>query len=159
MWRNLIAILTAVAITGCKDQTKKEVTETTVGFTHEAYGAIYRGDSLIAGDLEIEIANTPFERQTGLMYRETMTKEQGMWFVFEEEAPRYFYMKNTLIALDLIYADKNKRVVSIIKNAQPLNKASLPSNFPAMYVLELKAGCADLWNIQVNDSIAITPSH
>lgn len=157
MWRNLTASLLLCIILSCKGKDKKDLTETKMTFNKEATGAIYRGDTLIVGDLQIEVADTPFERQTGLMYRETMEIKQGMWFVFEEEEPRYFYMKNTLIPLDLFYADKDKKIVSIIRNAQPLNKASLPSEYPAMYVLELNGGSADRWDIRVNDSISINP--
>ncbi|MBL7472594.1 DUF192 domain-containing protein [Robertkochia sediminum] len=157
MWRNLLTAVLLMALMSCKQKDQNTITETKVSFRQEAAGAIYRGDTLIVGSLKIEIADTPFERQTGLMYRESMEKDQGMWFVFEEEAPRYFYMKNTLIPLDLLYADKNKKIVSIIRNAQPLNKASLPSQYPAMYVLELNGGSADRWDIRVNDSISIIP--
>lgn len=156
MRRNLYTGVLLLALIGCKQKDQNTIKETEISFKQEATGAIYRGDSLIAGNLKIEIADTPFERQTGLMYRESMNKDQGMWFVFEEEAPRYFYMKNTLISLDLLYTDMNHKIVSIVRNAQPLDKASLPSGKPAMYVLELLGGSADRLGIRENDSISIS---
>ena len=63
------------------------------------------------------------------------------------------YMKNTKIALDIIYIDASSKVVSIQKNTQPFNKASLPSNFPAQYVLEINAGLSDEWNLKPGDKI------
>lgn len=156
MSHKLSITLLLLLIISCKQEPKGNLTETEVTFTREASGRIYKNDSLLADNLEIEIADTPYERQTGLMYRETMEPNQGMWFVFEEEAPRAFYMKNTLIALDIIYANSNGVIISIIKNAQPLKETSLPSEGPAMYVLELKGGSADRLNIEVNDSIVVT---
>lgn len=142
-------------LVGCKDNKTNTLSETPIAFTKEAEGAIYKGDSLLVDQLNIEVADTPYERQTGLMYRESMKENQGMWFVFKEEAPRAFYMKNTLFTLDIIYADKAGKVVSIIKDADPLDESSLPSEGPAMYVLELNGGSCDKWNIEVNDSIVI----
>lgn len=155
MLRNLLIVLACAALVGCKDNKSNTISETPVTFTKEAEGAIYKGDSLLIDGLEIEVADTPYERQTGLMYRESMKEKQGMWFVFKEEAPRAFYMKNTLMTLDIIYADKQGKVVSIVKNADPLNESSLPSEGPAMYVLELNGGSSDKWNIEVNDSIVV----
>ena len=65
--------------------------------------------------LEVQLAQTEDERAVGLMYRSSMEEQQGMWFVFENEAPRSFYMKNTLIPLDIIYLNKDKKVVSSLK--------------------------------------------
>lgn len=153
--RSFIIIVLFLLTGACKQEPKKDLSDSPVTFTREATGAVYKGDSLLVGNLDIEIADTPYERQTGLMYRESMTDKQGMWFVFEDEAPRAFYMKNTLIGLDIIYADKNGKVVSMIKNARPLDEASLPSEKPAMFVLELTAGNADRLGIAVNDSIVV----
>lgn len=83
-----------------------------------------------------------------------MADNQGMLFVFEDSRPRYFYMKNTYIPLDLIYIDQNKNIVSFQKNAQPLDEKTLPSYENAKYVLEVNAGLADQWKLQVGDSIS-----
>jgi len=87
-----------------------------------------------------EIADDEYKRQTGLMYRKKMNQTQAMLFVFQDESPRYFYMKNTYLPLDIIYADKNKKIVSWIENARPLDETSLASGLPAQYVLEIKGG-------------------
>ena len=88
------------------------------------------------------------------MYRKDMESDQGMLFIFEGEAPRGFYMKNTLIPLDLIFLDSDQKVVSISRNARPEDLETIPSGVPAQYVLEIKAGLADRWNIQEGDSIS-----
>lgn len=155
MWRSLFVAFVLVLTASCKQDAARSIVNSPVTFTKEAEGSIYKGDSLLVSALDIEIAATPYERQTGLMYRESMKETQGMWFVFEDEAPRAFYMKNTLIPLDILYVDSQGIVVSIIKNAAPLNETSLPSEGPARYVLELIGGSCDKWNIGVNDSIVI----
>jgi uncharacterized membrane protein (UPF0127 family) len=65
-------------------------------------------------------------------------------------------MKNTLIPLDIIYLDENKKVVSIQKNAKPMDESSLPSGAPAKYVLEINGGLSDQLNIIDGDSISFS---
>ncbi|WP_282081105.1 DUF192 domain-containing protein [Aquimarina algiphila] len=104
--------------------------------------------------LDIEFAENEYQIQTGLMYRKSMEDKQGMLFIFPEEAPRSFYMKNTKFSLDIIFIDSNNKVVSIQKNAQPLNESSLPSEGPAQYALEVNAKLTDTWNLKKGDSIS-----
>lgn len=143
-----------ISFSACKETKKKVVTTTPVTFTKEGELSIYNGktDSLTA-KLSIEIANSDYETQTGLMYRESMDANQGMLFIFPEEAMRSFYMKNTKIPLDIIYIDREKRIVSIQKNAQPFDESGLPSTAPAQYVLEVNAGLTDQWDVKQGDRI------
>ena len=76
-----------------------------------------------------------------------MEVKQGMLFIFDDIIPRYFYMKNTYIPLDIIFINENKTIVSFQKNTKPLDEKSLPSNVPAKYVLEVNAGKVDEWGI------------
>lgn len=102
----------------------------------------------------VELAKTPEERATGLMYREHLDLDKGMLFVFPEEGIYPFWMKNTKIHLDIIWIDADKRVVFIERDAVPCISESCPSITPdkeAMYVLELTAGTADRIGIQVGD--------
>jgi uncharacterized membrane protein (UPF0127 family) len=103
--------------------------------------------------LDIEIAETEYETQTGLMYRKSMEDNQAMLFIFENEQPRSFYMKNTEFPLDIIYLNKEKKIVSIQKNAKPFDNTSLPSNVPVLYVLEINGGLSDIWKINIGDAI------
>lgn len=82
-----------------------------------------------------------------------MKNNQGMLFVFSNLQERNFYMKNTRFPLDLIFLDHNKNVVSFQENAQPLNEASLPSNALAQFVLEVNAGLAEKWLLEVGDKM------
>lgn len=138
--------------TSCKGD-NKTVKQTQISFKKEGTLTIFKKDSTTV-PLDIEIADTEFDRETGLMYRNAMKNDRGMLFVFQDEAPRYFYMKNTEIPLDIIYLDADQKIVSIQKNAEPFNEASLPSEGPAKFVLEVNAGLSDTWNLSKGDSIA-----
>ena len=157
----LIAILIVLSVstifTSCKDE-KKTVSQTEVKFTKEGELAIYNTETdALKVVLDIEIADTDFDIQTGLMYRNTMDTKQGMLFIFEDEKERFFYMKNTRIPLDIIYINSNKKIVSFQKNAKPFDEMSLPSGGPAKYVLEINAGLSDIWGLKVEDSISFKP--
>ena len=91
----------------------------------------------------VEIADDEMERQRGLMHREPLADDRGMLFQFPDVAERGFWMHNTPSPLDIIYIDPYGRIVSIAKNAAPNSDAIIPSNGPAMGVLELRAGRAD----------------
>ena len=72
---------------------------------------------------------------------------------------RSFYMKNTLITLDIIYLDDNNIIVSIQENAEPLDEATLPSGFPAKYVLEINGGLSQQLNIEVGDKMSFSKTN
>lgn len=91
----------------------------------------------------VEIASNDAQRMRGLMYRESMPADHGMLFVFDRELPLSFWMKNTRIALDMLYFDRSASLVSIQKDVPPCVTAycpSYPSDGPAQYVLELNGG-------------------
>ena len=131
-----------------------EITPDDILFTKDGELSIFKNDSLIQ-TIDVEFAKNEMERSLGLMYRSSMDEHQGMWFIFPEEAPRSFYMRNTEISLDIIYLDKDKKVVSIAKNARPYDETSLPSEKPAMYVLEINGGLADKWGIDKGDRVEV----
>lgn len=102
---------------------------------------------------QIEIADTDLEREQGLMYRDSLGRDQGMLFVFPEESVQAFWMRNTRISLDIVYIGSDYRIVSIARNARPYDETSLPSQGPAQYVLEINGGlCAEL-GIQPGDTV------
>jgi len=94
----------------------------------------------------VELATTSEKQALGLMFRDSMPEDEGMLFIFPNEAPRSFWMKNTRIPLDIMYFDRNLKMVSVSANTPPCRVSrcpSYPSAAPAMYVLELNAGKAD----------------
>jgi len=155
-------ILFTIAIIGssllflnCKEdkKTTKSITKE-ITFTKEGEIKLIKAktDSVIK-TLDLEIAETEYETQTGLMYRHSMEDNQSMLFIFKKEQPRSFYMKNTEFPLDIIYINSKKKIVSIQKNAKPYDKTSLPSNIPVLYVLEVNAGLSDTWGLEIGDYI------
>jgi uncharacterized membrane protein (UPF0127 family) len=76
------------------------------------------------------------------MCRKALAADRGMLFLFNAAIPRVFWMRNTLIPLDIVYIGANGRVVSISRNVQPLDESGAPSAGAAQYVLELAAGRA-----------------
>jgi uncharacterized membrane protein (UPF0127 family) len=93
----------------------------------------------------VEIATTPAEQAHGLMQRTSMPADHGMLFVFRHDEPRTFWMKNTLIPLDMLFFDADHRLVAVQADAQPCKTdpcVLYPSSVPARYVLELNAGAA-----------------
>lgn len=146
--------ISAGLLIGCEKDAEKEPIETDpIVFTKEGELQIYKPSGDLVQELDIEIADDDFERETGLMHRENMEDDQGMLFIFENAAPRFFYMKNTLIPLDIIYFGSDSTIVSFQKNAKPQDLTSLPSGEPAQFVLEVNAGLADEWNLEEGDKI------
>jgi hypothetical protein len=103
--------------------------------------------------IDIEIADNEYERQLGLMNRESMEEMQGMLFIFSDERLQSFWMLNTLFSLDMIFINSNKEIVTIHKNTKPLSEQSYPSSKPAQYVLEMNAGFTDTHNIKLGDKV------
>lgn len=139
----------------CKESEKqvKSITKEIV-FSKEGELVLKKSNTdSIYKTLDIEIAETEYETQTGLMYRHTMEDNQAMLFIFKKQQSRSFYMKNTEFPLDIIYINKKKEIVSIQKSAKPFDNTSLPSNAPVLYVLEIKGGLSDLWGIESGDLI------
>jgi hypothetical protein len=148
------AVIAAIIVSGsCRQKTPKVLTQEVI-FKKEGELNLKKAksDSTLAR-LDIEIADDEYQTQTGLMYRESMNTNEGMLFIFKDEAPRAFYMKNTQFALDIIFINSNKKVVSIQKNAQPLNLKPLASEGEAQYVLEVNAGLTDQWILESGDIV------
>jgi len=103
--------------------------------------------------IDIEIADNDYERQLGLMNRQSMEEMQGMLFIFPDERFQSFWMVNTLISLDIIFINSNKKIVTIHKNTTPLSEQSYPSSAPAQYVLEVNAGFCDRHTVKLGDKV------
>lgn len=147
-------LVSAGLLIGCEKDSEKEAIDTNpIVFTKEGELQLYKPSGTLIKELDIEIADNNFERETGLMYRESMEDDQGMLFIFENAAPRFFYMKNTLIPLDIIFFGSDSTIVSFQKNAKPNDLTSLPSGEPARFVLEVNAGLADEWSLEEGDKI------
>lgn len=106
----------------------------------------------------VELATNEAAREHGLMMRTSLAPDHGMLFVFPDTAPRGFWMKNTLIPLDILYFDARGKLVSAQLDVPPCRADPCPvypSAGPARYVLELSAGTARRIGVRDGDALAI----
>lgn len=101
-----------------------------------------RPDGAVAATFRVEVADDDAERARGLMQRETMPRSSGMLFVYPSERPVAFWMRDTLIPLDMLFIDGSGRVVAVYPRAQPLDETPIPSGVPVQFVLEINGGQA-----------------
>jgi len=106
---------------------------------------------------ELEVARTDAQREHGLMFRQSMDPGRGMLFVFDGDAPRSFWMKNTYIPLDMIFASSDGIVVGIVENAAPLTLDERRCDVPARFVIELNAFQAARHGVKVGSLVVFDP--
>ena len=145
MWR-LLAVLCAVAVPGC-DRGRQ--------VAPDQYGIVRM--ELGGQPFTLELAATEKTRQHGLMHRQSMPANHGMLFVFADEQPLSFWMKNTLIPLDIVYLDKGGKVVSVSR-MKPMDETGVPSGRPAKYAIELNEGTAARVGLKVGDVLNVPPA-
>ncbi|MDD2697122.1 MAG: DUF192 domain-containing protein [Candidatus Pacebacteria bacterium] len=120
-------------------------------FTSEKYNLVCFGSNCF----QVEIADNSLERSQGLMFRQKLDSDKGMLFIFENEGEYPFWMKNTLIPLDIIWINGDKEVVFISENAQPcMEEFSCPSINPgknARYVLEINGGISEKIGLNIGN--------
>lgn len=110
-------------------------------------------------ELEVEVATTEAQRRVGLMNRDSLPERKGMFFIFEKQGYLNFWMKNTLIPLDMIFIDKEGYVVHVVNDAKPCGEVQdsdcpkYNSNQPAKYVLEVNGGMAKKMGVVVGDKV------
>ena len=111
---------------------------------------------------KVEIADNDAERARGLMFRDELAAGTGMLFIHDAEEPQAYWMKNTKIALDILYFDNGRKLVSQQRDVPPCSLGdrcpSYPSNAPARYVLELNAGEAARLKLQDGAELILGPS-
>ena len=101
----------------------------------------------------VEIADDAAEREQGLMYRENLAPNAGMLFLYPTEQDVAFWMRNTLIPLDMLFIAADGRIVRIEKSTKPLSETPIPSGAPVRAALELNGGIADQLGIRQGDRV------
>jgi len=104
--------------------------------------------------VQAEVAASPIERQKGLMFRRPLADNQGMLFIFREEALHAFWMKNMRFPLDIIWINSDKRVVDIKTNLVPCRFGPCPNIIPvslSKYALEVRAGFVEKNKVKIGD--------
>ena len=109
------------------------------------------GKSLV---VQVELADTPQKRERGLMFRKELADGRGMLFLFDEEGEHSFWMKDTLIPLDLIFVDSAGIITGIVARARPLT-LELRNGGPSRMVLEVPGGWAAANGVRVGDRMRV----
>jgi uncharacterized membrane protein (UPF0127 family) len=142
-----------IAILGCSSGTKRDdgPTVATQSQVHDAPANSQTTTmpkvflSTPGGDVavSVEIVATEAKIQRGLMFREHLPPDHGMLFLMEGEKSWSFWMRNTLIPLDMIFIGKDMKIAGIVENAEPRTETFREVKAPSMYVLEVNGGyCA-----------------
>lgn len=101
----------------------------------------------------VELADTDASRAEGLMFRKEMAADHGMLFDFRREQPVWFWMKNTYLPLDMIFARADGVIVSIARDAVPLSEETIGSGGSVRFVLEVNAGTAERLGLKPGDRL------
>ena len=102
---------------------------------------------------EVELATTPAEREQGLMFRKSLAPNAGMLFLYPDEQQVAFWMKNTLIPLDMLFLKADGSIARIAHDAVPLDETPIPSGTPVRAVLEVNGGTAQALGIKEGDKV------
>ncbi len=100
----------------------------------------------------VEVAATPAQQQVGLMYRRELGASAGMLFLFEKSSEHAFWMKNTVLPLDMIFLGDDRKVVGIVQDAVPFTTTSRSIGLPSRYVLEVNAGFTAKHGVKAGDA-------
>jgi uncharacterized membrane protein (UPF0127 family) len=103
----------------------------------------------------VEVAATPEEQERGLMYRERLATDAGMLFVWARPSAHTFWMKNTLIPLDMIFIGADQKIVGIVENAEPQTLNERRVNGASQYVLEIGGGLSSQLGIRAGQAVEL----
>jgi uncharacterized protein len=102
---------------------------------------------------QVEVADTPAKRELGLQYRRELAENRGMLFLFADEREQSFWMRNTPIALDMIFINGNHEIVGIVEEAVPFSLGSRSVSAPSRFVLEINGGLSRRYGIRPGDRV------
>jgi hypothetical protein len=134
----IVAVCLSVALAACAESPRV---------------AIAQPDGTRRAIIKVEIADTPSARELGLMYRKQLDEDAGMIFVFPAPDRLSFWMKNTEIPLDMIFADSNGVVLGIVANAVPFSEHPVGVQDDSRYVLEVNGGYAQRHHVHPSDKL------
>lgn len=143
--KRLLVVLAMLAVTTACSSETNGVQRTKVRITDGS------GKELV---VDAEVADTPAERARGLMNREHLDEMQGMVFLWKEPERNVFWMKDTLIPLDMIFIREGK-VVAISANARPMDESTVDPGVDSDVVLEVNGGWAQRHQVEVGDMVKV----
>ena len=101
----------------------------------------------------VEIADTPSKREMGLQYRRDLAADRGMIFLFPAESQQSFWMKNTPLSLDMIFINRERKIVGIVEQTVPFSLDPRSVTAPSQFVLEINGGLAKRHAIKAGDAV------
>ncbi len=107
---------------------------------------------------EVEIADTHWRRARGLMHRDALGANEGMLFIYEQDRPVTFWMKNVAFPLDLLFIDSSGRIAHIVEDAEPDSTAPIGSGVAVGSVLEIRGGASRRAQIRPGDIVSLAAS-
>ena len=149
----IVVVAALVIFLAISNLLKKNETDTEYMFKKDGTLTFLNDSSDVKAKIDIQIANTEFDRELGLMFRKSMKENQGMLFIFPIDTTQTFWMRNTYIPLDMVFINSQKVIVSISKNTRILSDQTYTSKGPAQYVLEVNAGYCDKFDIKPGDKV------
>jgi uncharacterized membrane protein (UPF0127 family) len=148
----LVSLLAAWAAGACKNSAGQRQTASAAPADAVASTVVVdTGERKIT--FRVELARTEPEREKGLMYRDHLAPDAGMLFLFERSSVQTFWMKNTLIPLDMIFIATDHSIAGVVANAQPLTLTARSVNEPSQYVLEIGGGLAARLGIRAGEHV------
>jgi len=160
----MITLLVVSHIYGCREEASDKIRTVSIKPDHEVrfrksgevtfFGK--NGKRIVK--IDVEIPRTLREISAGLMFRRSMDETQGMLFGHDKFKARFFWMKNTYIPLDLIFADKTMKIIEIGKTTKPLSEELIPIPSGTQYTIEVNGGFCDRYGIRAGDKIVIQPT-
>lgn len=136
LWAHGVAIVAALSCGGCRHTVASPPLA-----AEPAKVVLHAGDKAIPFD--VELATTPEEHSRGLMNRASLPQGQGMLFIFSRPSHQTFWMKNTLIPLDMLFIGADHRVVGVVPSAEPLTLSERSVPGVSQFVLEINGGLCD----------------
>jgi uncharacterized membrane protein (UPF0127 family) len=148
-------IATALIIIFMPKKTEQDISSANIApmFNKQGELTFARSDGKKIVSIDIEIADNDKKREIGLMGRPVMDELQGMLFVFEQEHMASFWMKNTILPLDMIFVNKTGEIVTICRNTTPFSEQSYSATAFTLFVVEVNAGFTDKYGIKEGDTI------
>lgn len=136
-----------------KIQSGKTLKQSSIDFRKEGELTFRNAEGEFISKIDIELADDDESRSTGMMYRAKMGEDQGMFFIFPYENFQSFWMRNTVLPLDIMFVNSQLEIVTIHRNAKPFDENSYPSTAIAQYVVEVNGGYSDKYDLKVGDKI------
>jgi len=147
----LLLLTAALLLVSCTDDASsgsENASGTEPSFRKDGTLTFVRDDGSDARTIDIEIADTDEELARGLMYRRSMGYDQGMLFLLKETNAQGFWMKNTPLPLDIIFLAPDSTIINIAKRTTPFSKELIRPEAPKRYVVEVRGGFTDRFNIE-----------